>query len=163
VHCNVIAWELLRGGGGRSHTSVDPCRSNIGGSGPLWPLRRWRLCRYSRLGSKDPAPKSKLLRAVGAWVFTGRTTMQMCPSNDVPFSDDLWDVAVPAVSHAARRLGNSTGRCIARAHYCSMSSNQISSARLSFRPSVETKRITTTQLWQQVAACSRHLTVLPTV
>jgi len=36
----VVIEQLLQG----SNALMDPCRSNIGVFGPLWPLRRWRLC-----------------------------------------------------------------------------------------------------------------------
>ena len=48
-----------------SSTQDDPCRSNIGGSRPLQPLRRWRLCarRYRLIAAgadlQAPALSSK--------------------------------------------------------------------------------------------------------
>jgi len=35
----VIGYQLLQG----SNAFTDPCKSNVGVSGPLWPMRRWRL------------------------------------------------------------------------------------------------------------------------
>ena len=62
---------------------MDPCRSNIGGSWPLWPLRRWRLCFVLSFAQSNTGVLSLLIADQKSATLHCRCNLELDGSNVV--------------------------------------------------------------------------------